>query len=259
MGTLRLLGEPTPVELSFKIKMSDELVERYIDENGERPTPEWEIDFNLKDVDDPNLRRRLREAYRRYDKAKFYPVLSRISEQPADFLEDLEPWLDQIEAKEAEASQKETDKEEAEKAAAEAFRQGMKEWVAENGSRPLKLAIEGDYRSNTSYALERSQQELPGFWVDTAEDCVWEERVDPSEEALILEEGVRESLQAIDSSLGVRIVWLTETPRALDQKIEAENLEFEPGEALIVEGYLGRYLLVMPMDPKLRRDSEGGA
>jgi hypothetical protein len=130
----------------------------------------------------------------------------------------------------------------------------MRDWVAKHGSRRLKLAIEGGYRTYTSYALERSQQELPGFWVDTAEDCEWGERVDPTEEALVLEDETRQRLQEIDPQLRARIVWLTETPRALDAKMEEHDFEFESQEAILIEEYLGRYLLVMPLDPELRRE-----
>jgi hypothetical protein len=95
---------------------------------------------------------------------------------------------------------------------------------------------------------------MPGFWVDTAEDCEWGERADPSEEALVLAHSFKDHLEEHDGSLTIYIVWLTETPRALDRKMEAEGLAFEAQEALIIPAYLGRYLLVMPLDPSLRRD-----
>lgn len=256
MGTLRHLGDPTPVELSFQAAMSQELIERYIDEHGERPNESWTVDFDLRGVDDPGLRRRLREAHKRYDKAKFFPTLPRVSADPAEFLEDLEPWLDQNEKEEDEARQEKAEAEEAEKAAAEVFREAMREWVPEHGSRRLKLATEGGYRIYTSYAIERAEKELPGFWVDTAEDCEWGERVDPTEEALILEEETRKRLQEVDPELKASIVWLTETPRALDDEIEEEDLEFEAQEAILVEGYLGRYRLVMPLDSELRPNKD---
>lgn len=256
MGTYRHLGDPTPVELSFQAVMSHELIERYIDEHGERPNEDWTVDFDLREVDDPGLRRRLREAHKRYEKAKFYPMLPRVTADPAEFLEDLEPWLDQIEIQEEEKKQEKAEAEEAEKAAAEVFREAMRVWVAKNGSRRLKLATEGGYRSYTSYALERAQKELPGFWVDTAEDCEWGDRVDPSEEALILEEETRERLREVAPELEAKIVWLTETPRALDEMMDEEVLLFESQEAILVEDYLGRYRLVMPLEHELRRPSE---
>lgn len=258
MGTLRLIGDPTPVELTFRAKAAPEFVDRTIDETGVRPPDEWEVTFDFAEVDDVELRRRLRLAYARYEPAKSYPVLPGPTEDPEQFLQGLEPWLDQVEAEEAEEEMRRASEAEAEEAVMAAFSEEMSRWVLEHGSQRLRLAVEGNYRSNTSYALERAMVEMPGFWVDTAEDCEWGERADPTEEALVLAHALKADLEAVDRSLEVQIVWLTETPRALDRKMEAQNLAFEPQEALIVPGYLGRYLLAMPLDPTLRRDPSEG-
>lgn len=255
MGTLRPVAEPTPVELSFRASMSADLINKVIDDEGMQPSDEWELTFDLKEVESSDLRRRLREAHDRYLAVAPYPVLNRLEEDPAGFLEDLEPWLKEAEKEKVEIEAAAAMATEEESAIMAVFLQDMKSWVAANGSERLKLAAEGGYRINTSYALERSRQEMPGFWVDSAEDCEWGERADPTEEALLAERALKAHLEKIDPSLETRIVWLTETPRALDNKMEAEGVEFEAQEALVVQGYLGRYLLVMPLEILLRRDS----
>jgi|GEM_PF-4551798 len=256
MGSLNLIGDSSPVEIEFRGTLSQEYVDEMIDQTGVRPPAEFEITFKLDEVESPDHRRRLRLARARYQQVIPYPELRRPAEEPGEFLEAIEPWLDQAEREKTEQEARETLEAEEADAAMSLFREEMKRWVPEHGSERLRLATEGNYRTNTSYALERSKLEMPGFWLDSAQDCEWGERADPSEEALLLERSARGRLEDTDPSLEVRIVWLTETPRALDRKMEEEGLEFEPQEALIVEQYLGRYLLVMPLEVGLRRDPD---
>jgi hypothetical protein len=253
VGSLNLIGDPSPVELQFRGTLSPEYVDEIIDQTGVRPPTEFEITFKLDEVESPDHRRRLRLARARYEEVGPYPELRRPAADPGEFLEAIEPWLDQVEREKAEAEAQEGLEAEEAEAAMSLFREEMKRWVVEHGSERLRLATEGNYRTNTSYALERSKLEMPGFWLDSAEDCEWGERADPTEEALLLEKSAREQIGGTDPSLTIRIVWLTETPRALDHKMEEEGLEFEAQEALIVERYLGRYLLVMPLEADLRR------
>lgn len=247
MGMVRPIDDEKPVELIFRGSVSAEYLTEAIDASGLQPSAEWEFVFDLASVDDADLRRRLRVAYERYMAVDPYPELPRPEDDPTRFLAALEPWLDEAEAEQA-----------ADAESSSAFNAEMKSWIKEHGSQRLKLASKGDYRSNRSYAVERATQEMPGFWVDSAEDCEWGERVDPTEEMLVLEASVRRHLKGVGPELETRIVWLTDTPRALDQKIEALELEFEAQEALVVPEYLGRYLLVMPSDEALRRDPEDG-
>jgi hypothetical protein len=256
MGSLNLIGDSSPVEIEFRGTLSPEYVDEMIDQTGVRPPTEFEITFKLDEVESQDHRRRLRLARARYQEVTPYPELRRPAEDPGEFLEAIEPWLDQAERDKAEQEARESLEAEEADAAMSLFREEMKRWVSEHGSERLRLATEGNYRTNTSYALERSKLEMPGFWLDSAEDCEWGERADPSEEALLLEKSARGKLEDTDLSLKIRIVWLTETPRALNHKMEEEGLEFEPQEALIVEQYLGRYLLVMPLEVELRRDPE---
>jgi hypothetical protein len=254
VGKLRSIGASTSVQLDFQAKLSSDFIDEVIDDTGVRPPEDWEVSFVLSEVNDAGLRRRLRQAHQRYGAVSFLAILSRPQEDAERFLEMLEPWLDQVEAEEAAAAENARAEAEAEIAVMAAFTEEMGAWVSEFGSPRLRLAADGGYRANTTYALERAKLEMPGFWVDTANDCEWGDRADPSEEALVLEKSVRSHLWGIDPSLSVRIVWLTETPRALDRKMEAEGYNFEAQEALMIPGYLGRYLLVMPLESLLQRD-----
>lgn len=256
VGSLQLIGDSSPVEVEFRGTLSTEYVDEMIDQTGVRPPTEFEITFKLDEIDSPDHRRRLRLARVRYEEVRPFPELTKPAEDPGEFLEAIEPWLDQIEAEKAEQEAREGLEGEEADAAEALFQAEKKDWVAEHGSERLRLATEGNYRTNTSYALERSKLEMPGFWLDSAKDCEWGERADPTEEALLLEKSAREQLEGTDPSLTVRIVWLIETPRALSHKMEEEGLEFEAQEALIVEQYLGRYLLVMPLEADLQRDPD---
>jgi hypothetical protein len=227
-----------------------------IDHAGLRPSEGWDIEFILDEVESPELRHRLRVANERYEEIKPYPMFPHPTDDPEEFLGLIEPWLDEVEAREAAETKASEEEKLREDEVLRRFRLEQRGWISEHGSERLRAALAGGYKVNTSYTLERAESELPGFWVDTAEDSEWEERADPSFEALAIESAARERLAAIDPDLEVRIVWLTETPRSLDQKLEQQGWEFEPQEAILVRPYLGRYVLVMPLDRDLHRDTE---
>jgi hypothetical protein len=256
VGTVRPLKDAKPVTLEFEATISEDYVNEVIDREGVRPASRWGFEFDLGEIEGPEIRQRLRRAHERYLEVEPYPELDRPEEDPERFLDTLEPWLTMIEEGVAKEEKENALEEERKKKLMSEFAVEMQRWVSEHGSRRLRLAIARDYRSNTSYALERLVKELPGFWLDSADDCKWGERADPSEEALLLEEAVRNQLAELGLELDTRIVWLTETPRALDRMLEAEEIEFEPQEAVKVADYLGRYLLVMPVEENLRRDPE---
>jgi hypothetical protein len=253
VGTLRPIGDPQPVELIFKVTVSEEFVKDCIDKEGMEPARKWALQFDLAEVDTAALRQRLRRAWERYLEVEPYPEFPRPEGDPEAFLQVIEPWLDEVEEEEVEAEKAAAREAKEEKARTDAFGLELERWVSAHGSRRLQMAAERGYRTNTSYALERVGREMPGFWLDSAEDCEWGERADPSEEALNIEQAIQAHLNEVDPELEVRIVWLTETPRSLDRMMEKEDLEFSPQEALIVSGYLGRYLIVMPVDVRLRR------
>lgn len=103
------------------------------------------------------------------------------------------------------------------------------EWIKEHGSEFLRLAAENGYDCQRRYVTERAAVEHPGFAVNFDGFAHWRERSCPSEAAL---------KQAVTT--GSRVVWLTTPP---DDCEDPED-EFEPREALVIEGFLGKYDLV---------------
>jgi hypothetical protein len=253
--SIRPLKEFEKVTLDFQFDVSDEYIEQTIDAMGMRPPRRWAVTFDLADVPAP-LRGQLRHAHNLYLHVDPYPIIDSPTEDPEAFLAAIEAWLEQAQA-EFEAEEAEDDRLEKEAAVEQArFRLEMKEWIGEQGSPRLRAAIQRDYKANTTYAMERARTEMPGFWVDSAGDAQWGERSDPSEEALALEGAVRGELEKQARELETRVVWLTDPPRALDRWLEEEDDEFEPQEAIVVLKYLGRYVLVMPINPELRHSGE---
>lgn len=253
---VRPVKEAEKVTFEFQVVVSTEFIEDSIDTHGLRPPSDWQISFELEDIPPP-LRRRLRLAHQRYIGVEPYPAFPRPIGDPELFLQALEPWLDQVEAEAAEAEKEQELAAQAEAKAQLSFREEMERWTAENGSLRLRAALERGYRANTTYAIERGASEFPGFWVDTADDCEWGERTDPSEEALLLEQGVEGHIARQGAELEHRIVWLEESPRALDRKLEEDEDDvFEAQEAIVVPHYLGRYTLVLPVDPDLHNPVE---
>jgi len=253
--SIRPLKELEKVTLRFKFDVSDDYIERTIDEQGMRPSRRWTVIFDLADVP-AALRGPLRKAHALYMDVDPYPQIPAPTEDPEEFLTAIEPWMEQaaVEQKEEEAREEEREKE---KGVADArFRMEMKEWIRIHGSNRLRAAVQRGYKANTTYAMERSAKETPGFWVDTAGDAEWGERSDPSEEALALESEVQGRLTEQTANLEARIVWLTEPPRALDRWLEENDDAFEAQEAIVVTDYLNRYVLVMPVAEELRRPQE---
>lgn len=248
---IRPLGDAEKVELAFQIAVSPEFIEETIDTQAIKPPTEWEVSFDLEDLSAP-LRQRLRIAHERYLAVEPFPEFPRPIDDAEEFLGFLEPWLDAVEVQEIEAQEAEEKASRAQQRANRRFRSEMEKWAVNYGSKRLRAAIDGNYRANTTYAVERGNTELPGFWIDTAGDGEWGERSDPSEEALLLEQGVDADFAERGIDLEHRIVWLEESPRALDRKLENEDLMFEPEEAILVAGYLGRYTAVMPLDLQCR-------
>lgn len=253
--SIRPFKEPERVTLNFAFDVSDEYIEQTIDESGLRPSRRWAVSFDLADVPAP-ARSRLRKAHALCMAVDIYPMVPAPTEDPEEFLAAIEPWIEQagIEHEEALARTEEREKEEA--LANAQFRLEMKEWVHAQGSRRLRAAVDRGYKANTTYAMERSASEMPGFWVDTAGDAKWGERSDPSEEALVLEGEIQDRMTEQEVHLETKIVWLREPPRALDRELEARDEAFEPQEAIVVSGYLGRYVLVMPLEEELHAPRE---
>ena len=106
-------------------------------------------------------------------------------------------------------------------------------WVAEHGSDYLKRAVNLGYDCQRQYVTERAAAELPGFTLDFDGNAEWKSRACPSEEALI------EVSALIEAGYKACVVWLVNPVR------ELEYGEFyDEREAIIVDDYLGRYILV---------------
>lgn len=102
-------------------------------------------------------------------------------------------------------------------------------WIAEHGSPALRRRAAAGYDCQRRYVFERAALEYPGFLVDYADNAAWKSRSDPSDAALDEAERV-----------GGRVVWLTRLPRV----DEEEDEYFGETEAVVVEGFLGKYDLI---------------
>jgi len=246
--------EPKEVVLEFEVDVSDAYIEDYIETLGVEPPRRWAIEFDLQEVP-PHLRSALRKVHARYLNVEPYPRFPAPTDDPEEFVDLISPWLEVMEQEEAAQRDERLAEEKRAEENQKQFHASMAEWAGDHGSPRLKAAIVRGYKANTTYALERAGQELPGFWVDTAGDLEWGERSDPSEAALDLEEAVQHRLDAVGVDRRAKIVWLTEPPRLLLRWLEEEQGEdFEAQEAILVTDYLERYSIVLPVDPDLHRE-----
>lgn len=127
---------------------------------------------------------------------------------------------------------------EAEKARADAEKA---RWIDMHGSEYLRRAcIEHGYNCQRRYVLERAALESPSYVVDWHNGAEWKSRSCPSEAALD-ELELAESLDL--GSVEVEVVWLTENAQPERSEDECPE-EFEPCEAVVIRGYLGKYDLV---------------
>lgn len=130
-------------------------------------------------------------------------------------------------------------KREAEEAAADAEK---RRWITEHGSAHLKRACNKEgYDCARLYALERSALEAPGYTLDFEEAAEWKSRACPSTKALDEVDAMR--TRGFANPL---VVWLTDEPRDHHKSDEERYYpdDFEPCEAVVIQGYLGKYNLV---------------
>lgn len=107
-----------------------------------------------------------------------------------------------------------------------------RQWIESYGSSFLKQAFTAGYDWRR-YVLERAAMELPGYTVDIDDNAGWDTESDPSESAF----GEAERLQAL--GYDSRVAWLTGG---------VDDNALEPGEAVVVCGYLGHYDLIRSED-----------
>lgn len=242
-------GEPRVVECQFRYEIADAFIESALDEEGIELPKAWNIAFELRDLPNPELRRRARAVQDAWANTPGFPVLARPTEDPVEFIEGAERWMAETagDLSEHEA----TERRRSESAAL--FEREKNAWIQEYGSTRLRRANKRDYKVNRLYAQERSNREFPFFWLETSSDARWGERTDPSERSLDLEDEVREELVSRGGEMDARIVWLTVPPTELASKWEIPELEWEEQEAILIQSYLGRYRLFLPVERSLWR------
>lgn len=118
----------------------------------------------------------------------------------------------------------------------------MREWIAEFGSGHLTKANAEGYEIGRLYTLERAAREAPGWTVDFYDAHVWKERTNPSMAELEALDKARE----LGVGSAVNLIWLKAPPRNTPDRdlYEERYLDFEPGVALIISGYLDKYELI---------------
>ena len=136
------------------------------------------------------------------------------------------------------AAQAEREREARQKAEQERLKNEKADWIATHGSDYLQRAAALGYDCQRKYVTERAEHELPGFAVDFDDLARWKSRSCPSEEAL----GLVEAL--IEADHDAECVWLTSSTVKPEWDKDDYREGFEPCEAIVVQGYLGKYDLV---------------
>lgn len=146
----------------------------------------------------------------------------------------------QIKERNDEDARRRRDAEDAARLAAE---DAKMRWVNEHGSAHLRRACARGHDCQRMYVLERARAEAPGYTVDFEDAAEWKGRACPSVAAL----DEAERVEALGLGLGeVEIVWLTS---AAQEKRDDDGFydDFQPGEAVVIGSYLGKYDLVRQM------------
>jgi hypothetical protein len=105
-------------------------------------------------------------------------------------------------------------------------REEKDDWIRRFGSDYLKKAWDHGYPVQRPYVVERAGREFPGYVVDFNCFAKWHSRDVPTEAAL------DESLR-----VGGRVVWLI-------RPVEDAPDDWDKREAVLVEGFLGKYTLL---------------
>jgi hypothetical protein len=231
---------PEPEVVRFQFLVSSQWIDDQIIATGRRPSRAHRIEFDLSEIDSPDVRRRLLDAARACQSLHTAMTLDHPEDDPEAFLRAVESWLMLV----------------GRGLGPDQFDADMQSWIAEFGSERLRRASGRGYKVNATYASERAAREFPRFWVHTHPDPIWTDRTDPSQKALLIEEKVLEAVAGRTPRLEVRIVWLREPPAPLEQRLDAVGEVFEPGEAIVVRPFLGRYALVLPLAWPRRDDDD---
>lgn len=260
MAPMHPVGDPRVVKLQFQFDVSEDWIEEQLQETGMQMPERWEVEWDLPDVP-VDLRADLVQAHRRYLELPGFPVFYAPIDDPRQFLAALSDWI--------QAASEESQSEEmqavalraAESELSEQFDGQREAWIADHGSERLKAAARRGYKVNHTYAVERAAMEYPRFWVDTSTESEIRERTDPSIKALKLEDAVRAwmSTRSLDADgTEPKIVWLVEPPKELAEFAESNGWYVDQQEAISVPEFLGRYLLILPVEEDLQRPVEHG-
>lgn len=232
-------GAARVVEHSYAYAVSDEFIEERIELEGVELPREWTITFSLQDLPDPGTRSRALALRRLYLGLEGELQLETPTDDPIEFLDRLEEWIAaEKELVEYEEGQRRQFEQAREREGLE-FEEEMDFWIQAQGSYRLKTARKKNYKVTSSYARARGREELPGFWIDTAGNAEYRERVDPSAEALKTEANIESFFSQHELDLRTRVVWLVEPPSGFDEVFE--EWDFEQQEAILATKYLGRY------------------
>jgi hypothetical protein len=242
MATLLAARQPTAVRITLPFEVSNGLIRDELETTGRRIARRHTLSFTLEELP-PDSRSRALDvsaAHRTFGEGTLPRVATLdLDDALANVDRVLTAW-ETLTAELTTSRAKATARENDQRKAALAFRADMEVWVAQYGSERLRVATARGYKMNGTYLRERAAVELPGFLVDAAGDARWEERTNPSAQALHLEtEAIamaRRSTPAGEQVL-VEIVWLTKPP--------ADHVptgpEFVSVEAVSIRGWLGRY------------------
>jgi len=252
------VGDAAAVKLSFKFTVSSDWIEEQLQETGVELPETWEVDFDLPEV--PKVfRGPLLAAHRQYVHLPGLPDFYAPVDEPEPFLEAIGPWLATSTEQQQQEEMQSRALSAAEAQTVENFESERKTWISQHGSPRLKRAEARGYKVNRTYATERAAIEFPRFWVDTSAESEIRERTDPSTEALDLEQEVRAWMEVHNLDFEPRIVWLVEPSKDLDEHIDQGSWLFEQQEAILVSGFLDRYILLLPVDEDLHRPLESGS
>lgn len=251
-------GDVRVVAHDYTYEVSDDWVERQIDQDGLEPPRRWHISFELRELPDAATRKRarlLRDAWREI------PGIAQLAvptDDPLEFLSLLEHWLESREDSAAARSRLEARQRDEQRA----FNEEMAAWIDRYGSARLRLASQRGYKVTSAYARARGKSELPGAWIDTADRASFRERVDPSSRALRLETDVRAAIEEQELGLSTKIVWLVEPPSSMTEHYEMlredyfVEEDFSQQEALLMTPFLGKYQAFLPVDPDERAPAD---
>lgn len=179
--------------------------------------------------------------------------LEKLKDKYKDIMEEREKKLKEKELLKQEEEQKQQEEKERKRAKEEqdklvlaeekkkkekAFIEERNKWITQDGSQYLKDAIELGYKINRKYVFERASKELGKFKVDIDDKAYWQEKCNPSENALVEVKGL------IEEGYNAEIVWLTDAVEDANEKDEYYDEPFEPCEAIVIFDYLGKYNLV---------------